>query len=93
MWLVLLNGASEAVGFRGGLGATLASVHLLTLGEARLTSKFRLASMQTSNKGLVETQLLRRTEPIAIEIGEQIVVLPIDFGSHLLDAQRAEVRQ
>jgi hypothetical protein len=32
MWLSLLIGADEAVGFRGGLGTTLASVHLLTLG-------------------------------------------------------------
>ena len=50
MWLVLLIGASEAVGFRGGLGATLASVHLLTLGEARLTSKFRLTSIDADLK-------------------------------------------
>jgi len=32
MWLELLVGADEAVGFRGGLGPALASVHLLTLG-------------------------------------------------------------
>ena len=94
MWLVLLIGAGEAVGFRGGLGATLASVHLDPgRSAAGKQVSIRPASMQTSNKGLVETQLLRRTEPIAIEIGEQIVVLPIDFGAHLLDAQRAEVRQ
>jgi hypothetical protein len=48
---------------------------------------------QTSNEGLIETQLLRRTEPIATEIREQLVVLPIDFCAHLLDAQRAEVHQ
>jgi hypothetical protein len=39
MWLVLLIGASEAVGFRGGLGTTLASVHLLTLGVLMFTAE------------------------------------------------------
>jgi hypothetical protein len=38
MWLGLLNGADEATGFRGGLGATLASVHLLTLGILTTTA-------------------------------------------------------
>lgn len=38
MWLGLLIGADEAVGFRGGLGATLASVHLLTLGILTATA-------------------------------------------------------
>lgn len=38
MWLGLLIGADEAVGFRGGLGATLASVHLLTLGILTTTA-------------------------------------------------------
>jgi len=32
MWLVLLTRAGEAVGFHGGLGSTLAAVHLLALG-------------------------------------------------------------
>lgn len=32
MWLGLLIGADEAAGFRGGLGSTLAAVHLLALG-------------------------------------------------------------
>lgn len=32
MWLALLVGAGAAVGFRGGLGSTLAAVHLLALG-------------------------------------------------------------
>ena len=32
MWLVLLIGAGNATGFRGGLGTTLAAVHLLALG-------------------------------------------------------------
>jgi hypothetical protein len=38
MWLGLLVGAGEAVSFRGGLGATLASVHLLTLGVLTTTA-------------------------------------------------------
>ena len=38
LWLVLLAGAGEAVGFRGGLGSTLASVHLLTLGVLTTTA-------------------------------------------------------
>src|SRR5262245_5304915 len=38
MWLGLLIGASEAVSFRGGLGPTLASVHLLTLGVLTTTA-------------------------------------------------------
>ncbi len=38
MWLALLAGAGEAVGFRGGLGSTLASVHLLTLGVLTTTA-------------------------------------------------------
>jgi hypothetical protein len=38
MWLGLLTGAGEAVGFRGGLGSTLASVHLLTLGVLTTTA-------------------------------------------------------
>ena len=38
MWLGLLAGAGEAVGFRGGLGATLASVHLLSLGVLTTTA-------------------------------------------------------
>jgi hypothetical protein len=38
MWLVLLAGAGEAAGFRGGLGVTLASVHLLTLGVLTTTA-------------------------------------------------------
>lgn len=38
MWLGLLIGADEAAGFRGGLGATLASVHLLTLGMLTTTA-------------------------------------------------------
>lgn len=38
MWLGLLIGADEAAGFRGGLGATLASVHLLTLGILTTTA-------------------------------------------------------
>jgi hypothetical protein len=32
MWLVLLVGAGDATGFRGGVGTTLAAVHLLALG-------------------------------------------------------------
>lgn len=32
IWLVLFAAANEAVGFRGGLGSTLAAVHLLALG-------------------------------------------------------------
>lgn len=32
MWLVLLTGAGEVASFRGGLGSTLAAVHLLALG-------------------------------------------------------------
>jgi hypothetical protein len=32
MWLVLLTGAGNAASFRGGLGSTLAAVHLLVLG-------------------------------------------------------------
>jgi hypothetical protein len=38
MWLGLLIGADEAAGYRGGLGATLASVHLLTLGILTTTA-------------------------------------------------------
>jgi hypothetical protein len=38
LWLVLLAGAGEAVGFSGGLGSTLASVHLLTLGVLTTTA-------------------------------------------------------
>ena len=38
MWLALLAAAGEAVGFRGGLGSTLASVHLLTLGVLTTTA-------------------------------------------------------
>ena len=38
MWLGLLAGAGEAGGFRGGLGATLASVHLLSLGVLTTTA-------------------------------------------------------
>ncbi len=38
MWLGLLTGAGEAAGFRGGLGPTLASVHLLTLGVLTTTA-------------------------------------------------------
>jgi hypothetical protein len=32
LWLVLLAGADGAIGFRGGLGSTLAAIHLLALG-------------------------------------------------------------
>jgi len=38
MWLALLIGAGQAISFRGGLGATLASVHLLTLGVLTTTA-------------------------------------------------------
>ena len=38
MFLGLFIGASEAVDFRGGLGTTLASVHLLTLGVLTTTA-------------------------------------------------------
>ena len=38
MWLVLLTNAGEAVGYHGGLGPTLASVHLLTLGVLTTTA-------------------------------------------------------
>ncbi|MCF8476396.1 MAG: hypothetical protein K9G60_05155, partial [Pseudolabrys sp.] len=38
MWLGLVIASHEAVGFRGGLGATLASVHLLTLGVLTTTA-------------------------------------------------------
>ena len=38
MWLGLFIGAGEAVDFRGGLGTTLASVHLLTLGVLTTTA-------------------------------------------------------
>src|SRR3974377_314769 len=38
MWLGLFIGASEAVDFQGGLGTTLASVHLLTLGVLTTTA-------------------------------------------------------
>jgi hypothetical protein len=38
MWLALLLGADDAVGFRGGLGPALASVHLLTLGVLTTTA-------------------------------------------------------
>jgi hypothetical protein len=38
LWLALLTGADAAVGFRGGLGATLASVHVLTLGILTTTA-------------------------------------------------------
>jgi hypothetical protein len=37
LWLVLLIGADEAVSFRGGLGVTLAAVHVLTLGVLMTT--------------------------------------------------------
>jgi len=49
--------------------------------------------MKTSNKCLLETQLLRGKKTAVIEIGKQIVVLPIDFSAHFLDPQRAEVCQ
>lgn len=38
MWLALLLGAEDAVGFRGGLGPALTSVHLLTLGVLTTTA-------------------------------------------------------
>jgi hypothetical protein len=38
MWLGLFIAASEAVDFQGGLGTTLASVHLLTLGVLTTTA-------------------------------------------------------
>jgi hypothetical protein len=38
MWLGLFIGAEEAASFRGGLGAALASVHLLTLGVLTTTA-------------------------------------------------------
>lgn len=38
LWLALLLGADDAVGFRGGLGPALASVHLLTLGVLTTTA-------------------------------------------------------
>ena len=38
MWVGLLADAGEAVGFRGGLGSTLAAVHLLTLGVLVMTA-------------------------------------------------------
>lgn len=38
MWLGLLIGADQATSFRGGLGAALASVHLLTLGVLTTTA-------------------------------------------------------
>jgi len=38
MWLGLLIAADEAIDFRGGLGPTLASVHLLTLGVLTTTA-------------------------------------------------------
>jgi len=38
MWLALFIGAGEAVDFQGGLGTTLASVHLLTLGVLTTTA-------------------------------------------------------
>ncbi len=38
MWLGLLIGADEAASFRGGLGQTLAAVHLLTLGVLTTTA-------------------------------------------------------
>lgn len=38
MWLVLLANADQATGFRGGLGSTLAAVHLLTLGVLTATA-------------------------------------------------------
>lgn len=38
MWLVLLTGAGDAAGFRGGPGPALAAVHLLTLGVLTTTA-------------------------------------------------------
>jgi hypothetical protein len=38
LWLALLFGAGEALSFRGGLGPTLAAVHLLTLGVLTTTA-------------------------------------------------------
>jgi hypothetical protein len=38
MWLGLFIGAGDAVNFQGGLGTTLASVHLLTLGVLTTTA-------------------------------------------------------
>jgi hypothetical protein len=38
MWIVLLIGADEIAGFRGGLGLALAAVHLLTLGVLTVTA-------------------------------------------------------
>jgi hypothetical protein len=38
MWIMLLAGADEIAGFRGGVGATLAAVHLLTLGVLTMTA-------------------------------------------------------
>jgi hypothetical protein len=38
MWLALLLGVDEAIGFRGGLGPSLATVHLLTLGILTTTA-------------------------------------------------------
>jgi hypothetical protein len=38
MWLALIVGVNEATGFRGGLGPSLAAVHLLTLGVSTTTA-------------------------------------------------------
>jgi len=38
LWLMLLISANEAVGFRGGLGAPVAAVHVLTLGVLMMTA-------------------------------------------------------
>ena len=49
--------------------------------------------MKAQTSGRSKHSCCEGSEPAAIEIGEQIMVLPVDFRAHLLDTQRAEVRQ
>ena len=93
----LCAGLAERVGDRPADAAAAAGDDgpVIAKIETRLAGKFRFDEHRRGPQpsGLVETELLRGTEPTALEIGEQIVVLPIDLGAHLLDPQRAEVGQ
>src|ERR1039457_4561679 len=67
LWLVLLAAAGEAVSFRGGLGSTLASVHLLTLGV--LTTTAIGASVQllpVTTRRWLHADNLRRASGLAV---------------------------
>ena len=68
---------------------------LIVKTKVQLTGALRFDEHRTRilNERLVKAETLRWKESAVVEIAKEIVVLPVDFSSHLFDAQRPQIHQ